>query len=225
MKSKTLSLIGLFAAALSLYAAPAFAVSVTLSNTPTGTSEFSFGNNEDLSSTTYGEVIQAPITGELTSFTLLLSAEPSEGTYGPILGGVGVWNGTGVSSILYTSSAVTAAPTNTFSPDVSVVAGQEYVIFLSTEGLSTTPFFETGSPRGTSTSGLIGFAFNDAFFGTGYGNSTWTIGLTGDNIVTSATFSSTSTIPEPSTWAMMLLGFAGLGFAGYRSRKAASIAA
>jgi hypothetical protein len=26
--------------------------------------------------------------------------------------------------------------------------------------------------------------------------------------------------PEPSTWAMMLLGFAGLGFAGYRARKA-----
>jgi hypothetical protein len=32
---------------------------------------------------------------------------------------------------------------------------------------------------------------------------------------------SLSTIPEPSTWAMMLLGFAGLGFAGYRrARKA-----
>ena len=32
--------------------------------------------------------------------------------------------------------------------------------------------------------------------------------------------------PEPSTWAMMVLGFAGLGFAGYRaSRKAAAIAA
>ena len=28
----------------------------------------------------------------------------------------------------------------------------------------------------------------------------------------------TNTIPEPSTWAMMLLGFAGLGFAGYRAR-------
>jgi PEP-CTERM motif len=26
--------------------------------------------------------------------------------------------------------------------------------------------------------------------------------------------------PEPSTWAMMLLGFAGLGFAGYRRAKA-----
>jgi hypothetical protein len=29
-------------------------------------------------------------------------------------------------------------------------------------------------------------------------------------------------VPEPSTWAMMLLGFAGLGFAGYRTRRAAS---
>jgi hypothetical protein len=36
----------------------------------------------------------------------------------------------------------------------------------------------------------------------------------------------TLSVPEPSTWAMMMLGFAGLGFAGYRkSRKAAAIAA
>jgi hypothetical protein len=31
-------------------------------------------------------------------------------------------------------------------------------------------------------------------------------------------------VPEPSTWAMMLVGFAGFGFAGYRStRRAASL--
>jgi hypothetical protein len=29
-----------------------------------------------------------------------------------------------------------------------------------------------------------------------------------------------SAVPEPSTWAMMLIGFAGLGFAGYRRTKA-----
>ncbi len=32
-------------------------------------------------------------------------------------------------------------------------------------------------------------------------------------------------VPEPTTWAMMALGFAGLGYAGYRSRKVVSIAA
>jgi hypothetical protein len=26
-------------------------------------------------------------------------------------------------------------------------------------------------------------------------------------------------VPEPSTWAMMLIGFAGLGFAGYRASR------
>jgi hypothetical protein len=37
-----------------------------------------------------------------------------------------------------------------------------------------------------------------------------------------ASFSlSGTTIPEPSTWAMMLLGFAGLGFAGYRRARMA----
>ena len=36
----------------------------------------------------------------------------------------------------------------------------------------------------------------------------------------------TASTPEPSTWAMMVLGFAGLGFAGYRkSRKTVAIAA
>jgi hypothetical protein len=31
-------------------------------------------------------------------------------------------------------------------------------------------------------------------------------------------------IPEPSTWAMMLMGFAGLGFAAYRTRRAQRVA-
>ena len=30
---------------------------------------------------------------------------------------------------------------------------------------------------------------------------------------------STTPVPEPSTWAMMLAGFAGLGFAAYRSSR------
>jgi hypothetical protein len=34
-----------------------------------------------------------------------------------------------------------------------------------------------------------------------------------------------SPVPEPSTWAMMLLGFAGMGFVGYRARRAARASA
>jgi PEP-CTERM motif len=47
----------------------------------------------------------------------------------------------------------------------------------------------------------------------------------GSNAFEIAQVTSTGTIPEPSTFAMLMLGFAGLGFAGYRqSRKTASIA-
>jgi hypothetical protein len=34
-----------------------------------------------------------------------------------------------------------------------------------------------------------------------------------------------SAVPEPSTWAMILLGFAGLGYAGYRGRRSVVAAA
>jgi hypothetical protein len=58
--------------------------------------------------------------------------------------------------------------------------------------------------------------------------------ITGENVTTSdggiALFvinagGSITAVPEPSTWAMMLLGFAGLGYAGYRgSRRTAGTA-
>ena len=43
--------------------------------------------------------------------------------------------------------------------------------------------------------------------------------------LTDATFVVGPGTPEPSTWAMMLLGFGGLGFAAYRSRKRATATA
>jgi PEP-CTERM motif len=59
--------------------------------------------------------------------------------------------------------------------------------------------------------------------------------ITGLGAFTQVSFSSTrnafefslgTAVPEPSTWAMMLIGFAGLGYAGYRtSRRAAAQAA
>ena len=37
--------------------------------------------------------------------------------------------------------------------------------------------------------------------------------------------STAGTVPEPSTWALMLLGFAGLGYAGFRQNRTRSAAA
>jgi hypothetical protein len=56
---------------------------------------------------------------------------------------------------------------------------------------------------------------------------------TGSTVIDSATFSATSNafevsnfsvsaVPEPATWAMMLLGFLGLGFMGYRKSSGSS---
>jgi PEP-CTERM motif len=39
-----------------------------------------------------------------------------------------------------------------------------------------------------------------------------------------ADISVTGSVPEPSTWGMMALGFAGLGYAGYRARRRTSAA-
>ncbi|PYJ69955.1 MAG: hypothetical protein DME75_10120 [Verrucomicrobia bacterium] len=35
----------------------------------------------------------------------------------------------------------------------------------------------------------------------------------------------TSAVPEPSTWAMLILGFVGVGFIAYRRRNGATLAA
>lgn len=41
----------------------------------------------------------------------------------------------------------------------------------------------------------------------------------GDQLIVDVTFAGPSA-PDPATWAMMLVGFAGLGYAGYRRRQA-----
>ena len=49
-------------------------------------------------------------------------------------------------------------------------------------------------------------------------------GLTSPGTLTATTVS-VSGVPEVSTWAMMLAGFAALGFTGYRRNKNAAVAA
>ena len=61
----------------------------------------------------------------------------------------------------------------------------------------------------------------------------YTVGIINNSVSSDPTFSFTfntpisqvNSAPEPSTWAMMLLGFAGLGFAGYRASQRTAVAA
>jgi hypothetical protein len=46
-----------------------------------------------------------------------------------------------------------------------------------------------------------------------------------DNVLLHTVGAMTAAVPEPSTWAMMILGFSGVGFMTYRRRKVAAIAA
>ena len=54
-------------------------------------------------------------------------------------------------------------------------------------------------------------------------------GISGTSLTTGpsslAFTASISVVPELSTWSLMLIGLAGLGYAGYRSRKSAAFAA
>lgn len=51
-----------------------------------------------------------------------------------------------------------------------------------------------------------------------YSNNTGNLGLATNSLLTATA----SSVPEASTWAMLLFGFAGLGFASYRARRAAA---
>jgi PEP-CTERM motif len=46
----------------------------------------------------------------------------------------------------------------------------------------------------------------------------------GLNLAASVSFETAAAAPEPSTWAMMILGFAGVGFMAYRRRKGSTLA-
>jgi hypothetical protein len=49
--------------------------------------------------------------------------------------------------------------------------------------------------------------------------------LSTNGTITATLRSPVAAVPEPSTWAMLMLGFAGVGFVTYRRRKTAALAA
>jgi hypothetical protein len=84
--------------------------------------------------------------------------------------------------------------------------------FLTPSG-PVTGASDVGSTGAAATDGSYGSVLTDGSVLTMFNN-------TGADLVGFAVIA----IPEPATWAMMAIGFAGLGFMGWRSRKTAAAA-
>jgi hypothetical protein len=131
-------------------------------------------------------------------------------------GSNGSWSGVDMAGI----DAGTGSMTFSFSTPVSAVGG-----FINYSP-GTSPFFPTIAVYYNSTllefdslSFSTGGGTNTGFF-YGFSESTpiTSFVLSGDFIgLTNLTFA--SPVPEPSTWAMMILGFAGIGFMAYRRKS------
>jgi hypothetical protein len=102
---------------------------------------------------------------------------------------------------------------------------------VDASGVLPTLFVPSGYMSGTVLSASSTFDGTIASLGLKPGTYVYTWGSSPslpseDGSLTVVITGTTGTIPEPATWTMMLLGFAGLGFAGYRAaRKSAARAA
>jgi hypothetical protein len=169
-----------------------------------------------------GQTFTSPIAGQLTDFQFTLNSSTVTSLYAAVY----EWNGSNPTSLLWQSPTVSGIGSGAngggvldFSPTgVNLLAGHTYVALLSTFGIA-----------GNTGSAILGSCFNagcttsDPNLGNLVyanvfpdGTTTWSNAFG----IYDATFSATvSAVPEPSTWAMMILGFFGVGLVAYRRRN------
>ena len=83
-------------------------------------------------------------------------------------------------------------------------------------GTITTPFMITSPADFTDPIEINSYWFAETIFFDSYGGPTYDEIYGGDQYFIQADKLTISNVPEPSTWTLVLLGFAGLSFAGYR---------
>jgi hypothetical protein len=226
---KTAATAAAIACLVALSVAPA---SADVVSNPTNTYSFLYlsgaGTGGGRQTQFVGETFSAPITGALTDFQFTLNSSALPSLYGAVY----AWNGSQPTTLLWQSSVVSAsAGLLDFSPiGVNVMQGQTYVAFLSTYGIDQNGNSNSGSatlgdclPFGGCNSNSIPNLGNLVFANVLADGPTWTSAINNSRDATfSATF--TSAVPELSTWAMIIVGFASVGFMAYGRRGSATLA-
>ena len=175
-----------------------------------------------------GETFTAPVTGALTDFKFTLNTSNLTSLYAAVY----AWDGSKPIALLWQSPVVVGtAGVLDFAPaGANVTQGQTYVAFLSTYGMANNSGAATlgsclnfGGCTANSVSNLGTLVWSNIYPdsvpvpGTGQAQTPWNTAI---NDFSDLTFSATiSAVPEPSTWAMFILGFAGVGFLAYRHKQ------
>jgi hypothetical protein len=96
------------------------------------------------------------------------------------------------------------------------IVGDYYATYIDGNLIGTTPYVPLYGPTlSTATFSLV----------LSGGAHTFQLKDQITDILPAGVYVQVESVPETSTWVMMLAGFAGLGFAGYRRNKAAAIRA
>lgn len=169
---------------------------------------------------TYGQTFTAPTDNVLDSFSLFLTPAGSVNFQAYLY----LWDGakaTGTS--LFSSNILNSnnGPEFSFSTGgISLLSGAQYVAFLTTAGVAGgngTTTMPTDDYKDTLPGGnFVYYNAGDNFAALTSNN--WNKTGGGDDVFFKASFSSSvAAVPEPATWALMLLGF---GFVGGAMRSA-----
>jgi hypothetical protein len=235
----------LAAAAVALAPMSAFSAEITFTDSTFDSANYTespeFTSNASLAYNFCSSCGEGGVPGLQITLTSTGTADnPGEGSiafinttfsYNPAAGSVQSISAS-VNKIL-TDSIINPGAGNTFRPTI-LQNGNYYLAAIS--GPSIPPGSDTTGWNTIAGSGLGASSFTEYDFATGsfvagspnFSSGLMQFGLT-QTFTNPGNFNATAiydplrislfTAPEPSTWAMMLLGFAGLGFLGYRQSR------